>query len=171
MELLVVRHAIAEDRDAFAATGRNDDERPLTEEGARRMAAGAGGLLRVVPELDVIASSPLVRAVQTADILAKAYGHEDVERVPALAPGGDFDAVVDWLERHDPATAVAVVGHEPDLSELVSYLLVHASAPIFSFKKGAACLLEFEGKIGPGEADLRWLLAPKHLRALGGDDA
>lgn len=133
------------------------------------MAVGAEGLVRVVPHLDVIASSPLVRAVQTADILARAYGHERVERVAALAPGGDFDAVVEWLEGHEPTAAVAVVGHEPDLSELASYLLLHTPAPFFSFKKGGAALLEFEGMIGPGEAELRWLLAPKHLRTLGGD--
>ncbi|MDH3366486.1 MAG: histidine phosphatase family protein, partial [Gemmatimonadota bacterium] len=69
MQLLVVRHAIAEDRDIFAAAGREDDERPLTEEGTRRMAAGAVGLVRVVPRLDAVASSPLVRAVQTAEII------------------------------------------------------------------------------------------------------
>jgi len=171
VQLLVVRHAIAEDRDIFAAAGREDDERPLTEEGTRRMAAGAVGLVRVVPRLDAVASSPLVRAVQTAEIIARAYGNLPVERVAALAPGGDFDAIVDWLERHEPGSVVAAVGHEPDLSELVTHLLLDAAMPFFSFKKGAACLLEFEGKIGPGEAELRWLLAPKHLRVLGGDDA
>lgn len=170
MQILVVRHAIAEDRDTFAAAGRDDSERPLTEVGVRRMAVGAAGLVRVLPHLDVIASSPLVRAVQTADVLATAYGHDRVERVAALAPGGDFDAVVDWLERHEPESVVALIGHEPDLSELVTYLLLNAAAPFFSFKKGAACLLEFEGRIAPGEAELRWLLAPKQLRALGGDD-
>ena len=81
MRLLIVRHAIAEDRVAFAATGKDDDERPLTEEGRSRMEQGARGLRQLVPALDLVATSPLVRAVQTAEILAGAYEGVAIEQV------------------------------------------------------------------------------------------
>ena len=74
MNVLVIRHAIAEDRDVFARTEKDDDERPLTDEGRKKMARGAQGLHTLVPKLDLIASSPLVRAQQTAAIVAMVCG-------------------------------------------------------------------------------------------------
>src|SRR5207244_3974272 len=87
MRLLVVRHAIAEDREAFARSHKDDSERPLTPEGRRKMERAAHGLKELVPELDVLAASPYKRAVETAEIIGGAYGALNVERVPELAPG------------------------------------------------------------------------------------
>jgi len=67
MQLLLIRHAIAEDRFEFARTGQSDYYRPLTERGRARMARGATGLRTLVPDIDVLATSPLTRAVQTAE--------------------------------------------------------------------------------------------------------
>jgi phosphohistidine phosphatase len=168
MRLLVVRHAIAEDRATFARSQKDDADRPLTPEGRRKMARGALGLKRIVPELDILATSPYRRALDTAEIIAEAYGGLGVERVPDLAPGGGQDRVVGWLAGRRARGVVAIVGHEPDLSRLVCALLVRANGPFLELRKGAACLLEFPGAVATGAATLDWFLGPKHLRRLAG---
>ena len=165
MHLLLVRHASAEDRAAFAAAGRDDDRRPLTERGARRMRRGAAGLASELERLDAIATSPLVRAVQTADILAEAFPRAARETLPALAPGGDRPTLLAWLAGQG-RECVAMVGHEPDLSELAAWLLTAEARPFMDFKKGAVCLLVFDREPRAGDAELIWHLAPRQLRAL-----
>jgi len=170
VRVVLVRHAIAQDREVWARRHRSDDGRPLTAEGRRRMAAAARGIRALVPGLGAVASSPLKRALETAEIVARAYDGHAVERLDALAPGGSAEAVLAWLRAGD-AECVALVGHEPDLSGLASWLLLDAVAPLFTFKKGGACLIEFGESLEAGEATLRWLLQPKHLRAVGGKGA
>src|SRR2546430_12501315 len=80
MRLLVVRHAIAEDREAFARSHKDDAARPLTPDGRRKMARAAEGLKQLVPELELLAASPYKRALETAEIIAHAYGDQRVER-------------------------------------------------------------------------------------------
>jgi len=91
MNLLVVRHAIAEDKERFAATGRSDDQRPLTEEGRAKMRRGADGLRKVARRAHVLASSPLVRARETAEIIAPALRASRIELVDALRPDRRFE--------------------------------------------------------------------------------
>ena len=89
MKLLLIRHAPAELRETTAATGRDDGERPLTDRGRRRMRRTAKALPRVVPALDVLATSPLTRAAQTAAIVSKAYGDlKPIETAPSSPTGG-----------------------------------------------------------------------------------
>jgi phosphohistidine phosphatase len=166
MRLLVVRHAIAEDREAYARAHRDDSARPLTAEGRRKMERAAAGLRELVPELEALAASPYRRAYDTAEIIAKAYGERRVERVPELAPGAGVDRVVGWLAGQSARGTMAIVGHEPDLSQLVCALLAGTNGPFLELRKGAACLLEFPGAIGRGAATLDWFLGPKHLRRL-----
>lgn len=165
MDLLVVRHAIAEDRDAFAETGRPDAARPLTAAGRRRFEQGARGLRRLV-EVDLLATSPLVRAVETADLLAGALGLGRAARLPALEPEADPAALLPWLRRHRARATVAIVGHEPHLSSLVALLLLGRRAGFLTLRKGGACLLRLGATPGRGEAALRWLLTPAQLRRL-----
>src|SRR3989442_14427769 len=87
MRLLVVRHAIAEDREAFARSHKDDSTRPLTPDGRRKMERAALGLKELVPELDVLAASPYKRAIETAEIIAAAYGGPNVGRGPAPPHG------------------------------------------------------------------------------------
>jgi phosphohistidine phosphatase len=167
MRLLVVRHAIAEDREAFARTHQDDSPRPLTPEGRRKMERAALGLKELLPELDLLAASPYKRAVETAEIVAQAYDQLTVERVAELTPGAGVDRVVAWLSDRQARGTLGIVGHEPDLSQLVCTLLAGANRPFLELRKGAACLLEFAGPVAKGAATLDWFLGPKHLRRLG----
>ena len=167
MRLHVVRHAIAEDREAFARSHKDDATRPLTPDGRRKMERAALGLKELVPELDVLAASPYKRAIETAEIISAAFGGLSVERVPDLAPGAGVDRVVSWLADRHARGSVAVVGHEPDLGQLVCALLASTNGPFLELRKGAACLLELAGPVTRGAATLDWFLGPKHLRLLG----
>jgi phosphohistidine phosphatase len=165
--LLMVRHAIAEERDVFARTGQSDGYRPLTEKGKRRMQLAARGLYELVDQIDLLATSPLVRAVQTAEILSGAFGGIPIEETDVLATGPE-SAFLAWYRDVADRGLVAVVGHEPYLGEWASWLAAGPSADFLVFKKGGGCLLEFPGPIEPGSAILHWHVAPAHLRVLGG---
>ena len=167
MHVLVIRHAIAEDREVFAATGNDDALRPLTPVGMRKMRRGARGLRALVPAIDVLASSPFTRATETADIIRRTYEIDRVEIALVLQPDSPLDEVVGWLGRFD-AGLVAIVGHEPQLGELVTYLLAASSRPAVELKKGAACLVEFGGSPEAGKGRLVWAIPPRVLRDLAG---
>ncbi|HVT39793.1 MAG TPA: phosphohistidine phosphatase SixA [Gemmatimonadaceae bacterium] len=166
MKVLVIRHAIAEEREAFAESGKSDDERPLTANGRRRMERAARGLHTLVPRINLLASSPLVRAQQTAAVVAKVFRTEVGEETASLSPGASLDQFAKWLAPHAELDVIAVVGHEPHLSALVTWLLSGLSDSRIEFKKGGACLLELDGQPGPAAAKLHWLLTPKALRQL-----
>jgi phosphohistidine phosphatase len=168
MKLLAVRHAVAEEREAFAATGQEDAARPLTTDGRKRMKRIAQGLAREVPKVDVLATSDLARALQTAWILAGAY--DDVAPIPIepLRPDGELASLLAWLRQQDPRHTIAIVGHEPHLGIAVSWLLTGKKQSIISLKKGAACFLDLGEIPTAGQAALEWMATPGILRRLGG---
>ncbi len=168
MRLLIVRHAVAEERETFAATERDDAERPLTEQGRRKFRKSALGLRGLVPALDVLATSALLRAVQTADILAKVYGVGDVVRLRELEPEAHAAALLPWLHAQRHRAVVAVVGHEPHLSSLAERLLTGGDREFVELKKGGACLIDLGEGPRSSRAALLWLLTPGQLRKLGG---
>ena len=165
MDLLVVRHAAAEDKDAFARTEQDDDLRPLTPGGQREMRDVARAIQELVPEIDVLATSPLVRAVQTAEILGQRYGRDPVT-VEWLRPEAPYEDFAAWARSHWDKRGSLIVGHEPHLSGLVSWLIAGAKRSVLELKKAGACLVEVEGKPSAGSATLVWLMGPKHLREL-----
>ena len=166
MQLLVIRHAIAEDKKAFAKTGRPDTERPLTKEGRSEMAHVAAGLHRRVKSIDVLAASPLVRAAQTAAIVAKEYGDMTIDTVPALAPESAPAAFATWLRTQRGADVVAVVGHDPHLGMLVTWLMTGLEDSRVEIEKGGVCMLEIDGQPGARSATQQWLLTPDVLAKL-----
>jgi phosphohistidine phosphatase len=166
MQLLIVRHGIAEDKADFAKTGKSDDLRPLTAEGKEAMARNAEGLREIVPEISELVTSPLVRAVETAEIVAHAYGIEIDATTDALSPDAPFEKLVEWIGERAKREVVAVVGHEPHLSGLATWLMSGMKDPRIELKKGGACLLTFRGAPKAGTGTLEWSLHPKHLRAL-----
>ncbi|MFL5576556.1 MAG: phosphohistidine phosphatase SixA [Gemmatimonadaceae bacterium] len=166
MQLLLVRHAIAEEREAFARTGQDDSLRPLTKEGKWKMERIAKGLRRAAGAIDLVATSPFVRAAETAKLLARACGDPPVDEVGALTPDAEPDALLRWLRRRRAPELVAVVGHEPHLGCLATWLLAGLAEPRLPFKKGGACLLELDARPRAGGATLAWALTPSLLRRL-----
>ena len=168
MKLLVIRHAIAEDKGNWAGTGASDDSRPLTEDGEGKMVRNASGLHSIISRIDLLATSPLTRARQTADIVAAEFGIGDVETTDALAPDRPPKELARWAGAHGEKELIAIVGHEPHLSGLVTWFMVGSSSAAVELKKGGACLLEFEKAPSSGGGILEWLLTPAQLRRLGG---
>jgi phosphohistidine phosphatase len=159
--LCVVRHAIAEERDV--SRWPDDALRPLTPEGEERFRSAARGLRRVVPRVDVVLSSPYVRAWRTAELL-----HEEAEwpvptRCDALRAERPPEEAAAEARSH-PASSLAVVGHEPQLSQLVSLLLTGNGGAALDLKKGGVVCLDLED----GAAVLRWYATPRILRLLAG---
>lgn len=162
MEICLVRHAIAVER---GTPGYEDDgKRPLTPKGHEKMEEAAAGLATLVTP-QVVISSPLVRAWQTAEILVLQYRLPPPRPLEALASGDD-EALVRALQEMEGGT-VMLVGHEPHISRTLSFLLTgDPDAVAALFKKGAAALLSCPGEAHPGECALEWLLQPAALRRL-----
>ena len=165
MKLLIIRHGQAGDREEFASSGQPDELRPLTGEGAREMKDVARALRRIVSAVDVLASSPLVRARQTAEIVSREYGVPVVE-TEALEPEAPFEDFEAWCRHSAKGEVTAAVGHEPHLSGLVAWLIGRSGDARLALKKGGACLIEFEAIPKPGGGTLIWLLAPRVIRRL-----
>lgn len=167
MKLLMIRHAIAEEREDFARTGKDDRLRPLTDEGRKKMTKAAKGLRKLVPEIDLLATSPLTRAAQTGAILDSVYDDLPEVEIEELGPETTPAAFLAWLRQQKDAETIAVVGHEPSISLFLSWLLTGTERHLFQFRKGGVCLLEFEGEVGAGTATLLWALTPSQLREIG----
>jgi phosphohistidine phosphatase len=170
MNVLVIRHGIAEDRRAYAKrTNKADDGlRPLTKEGRRRMRRGARGLVTLVKEIDVLAASGLKRAQQTATIVAREYPGAKSVRLAELSPTKSVRQLLTWLQGQAPGRTIAVVGHEPHLGVFVSWALTGLQESFVELKKGAACLIRFDDELKPGRAKLVWSIKPGQLRKLAG---
>jgi phosphohistidine phosphatase len=164
MKLLLLRHGIAVE---FGTPGyERDSERPLTPEGRRKTRAVARALAALGVSPDVILASPLVRAHQTAEIVAGAMKlNKRLHICEQLASGGDAKRLIAEINRHHAsAELVMLVGHEPDLSSLTSLLLTgSASGAAMEFKKGGVCLLEADELQASKCARLLWLAPPKLL--------
>src|SRR4051812_18330665 len=168
LRLILIRHGIAADQQTFAKTGEDDTARPLTAEGRKKMREAARGLLRISPKIDAIATSPLKRAVQTAEIVHKRYDEKpQFIELDLLSPGGSPSKLFGWLKSHDlDGGTVALVGHEPDLGQWAGYFLTGQQESFVTFKKGAACILDFPARLAACKGILHALLQPGHLRKL-----
>ena len=164
MKLLLIRHASAV---PSGTPGVEDDERPLTPRGRKRFRAAARGLARIVDRPHVLLTSPLPRAAETAEILAHAFGKLEPEPARVLARGGT-EAILALLKHQPGEGTVAVVGHEPVLSQLLARLLGSSRGERFAFKKGGAALVDLPGD-GLAAAQLVWFLRPRILRSLAED--
>lgn len=161
MRLLIVRHAIAVPR---GTPGIADAARPLTREGRARFRKAARGLARLTRRPDALLTSPWLRAVQTAAILARAWGRVRPRPTTALA-GGSFEAQAAVLDRYPPDARVAIVGHEPYLSALLARLLGARHADRLALRKGGAVLIDVPGALSDG-GTLIAFLPPRLLRRL-----
>lgn len=165
LELYLVRHAVAAER---GPAYPDDDQRPLTPEGTEKWRTAVAGLRAFGVQVDVVLTSPLTRAHETAGILAAGLKPAPrVIAVDALAPGarlGDVVAAVTAYAGARKASRLALVGHEPDLGELAVKLLGGRGA--IEFKKGAVCRIDVTRAMPGGPGVLRWFLPPRVLRGL-----
>lgn len=163
VELYIVRHAIAAER---GPAWPDDTRRPLTERGVERFKEIVDGLVWLGVQIDIVVTSPLVRAKQTAEYVSNGFPVKPpVKTADALAPGSAPVEVMEQVAREARGkTRVAVVGHEPDLGELAAYLL-GTKRPI-PFKKGGIARIDMDSLSARG-GTLAWMLPPKALRKLG----
>lgn len=164
VELYLVRHAIAAER---GPEWPDDARRPLTERGIQRFREEVAGLRTLDVAIQEVISSPLVRAKQTADLLAAGLDGKPVVRIlKALEPGHSPTTVISQLAKLARRSKIAIVGHEPDLGELAAHL-VGASRPL-PFRKGSVCRIDLESFTSRHAGSLIWFVTPKMLRQLGG---
>jgi len=163
--LYLVRHAVAYKRDPDRWP--DDSERPLTPEGEEYFSEAARGLGRIVPEVEVLLSSPYERAWRTAEILAGRAGWPAPEKFPALEPEVPPEKVVLALQSHAGRRSIALSGHRPGLHELAVYLLTgDTEGADMKIKKGGVVCIEFDDTPKAGAGKLRCLFTPKVLRSL-----
>ncbi len=160
MKLYIVRHGLAgEHGDPKYA---DDRLRPLTDEGRKRFAATVQSLAKSGVDPKFIASSPLIRCRQTAEILVENLpGRPKLIELDALAPGSDLPAMIEWTNRMS-GSDVAWVGHAPDVSDMVSKLTGLDAANV-RFAKGAVAAIEFDDEVESGRGELCWLVTAKVL--------
>jgi phosphohistidine phosphatase len=161
-ELYLIRHAIAADR---GEEWPDDDKRPLTQRGVARFKEAVEGFNKLDGGVDEIFTSPLVRARQTAEILAAGLpGKASVKVLDALAPGHTPTSVMAQLARSARRRRIALVGHEPALGELAAHLIGAGRA--LPFKKGGICRIDVESLTSRRPGALTWFVQPKLLRGL-----
>jgi phosphohistidine phosphatase len=161
-ELYIVRHAIAEER---GDEWPDDTKRPLTKRGMERFREVVRGLRAIGVAPEQILTSPLVRAAQTAAILASGLdGKPPVKTLGALAPGHAPATTLAQLGKATRAERLAVVGHEPDLGLLAAYL-IGAEYPLV-FRKGGVCRIDVTARGAKTRGSLIWFMTPKVLREL-----
>jgi phosphohistidine phosphatase len=162
MELLLVRHAIAFERDA--RRWPDDDERPLCPRGIERARQAAAGLRRLSQPPTRVLVSPLLRTRQTAALLARGAGWPEAIACQALRPGTAPEKLLAVLPRSRKAR-IAVIGHEPDLSVLLALCLDGGSRRPLRFRKMGVAWLRFPGAPQAGGGELAGFLPPRVLRA------
>ena len=169
MNLYLMRHGIAVAADDPAST--DDNERPLTGKGIKRMRRAARGLARLEIPFDGILTSPLLRARQTAEIVASALRLEThLEAISSLAPDSTVDHLLFGLTRYQDRKHLLLVGHEPLLGHTISALLCGDRSQDLSVavRKGSLCRIEIDALPPTNPGTLHWHLTPKQMRLLGG---
>jgi phosphohistidine phosphatase len=169
MQLYLIRHGIAVDLDTIPLDSTITDEfRPLTKEGRNKLKQVAEKLQISGLKLDLIITSPLIRAKQTTDLLIDRQLGGHLEISPHLAPTGNLPAwLTEWETRSRnnlPISKLALVGHEPNLSQWAELLIFGRIYNQLVLKKGGIIGLKFpNGKIAIGTAQLHCLIPPKYL--------
>lgn len=162
MQLYIVRHGIAIDREDPKCPP--DPERYLTEEGVEKTTEVAKGVAALGVTGDLFLTSPYVRAVQTAEIFARAldYAKQKIRRSDMLLPGAEPSHVFRELAKDKQASSVFLFGHAPQLDDVVATAL-GSKKHLTAMKKAGVALIELK-RISPPIGTLAWLATPKLLR-------
>jgi len=164
LRLYIVRHAVAF---PHGTPGMDEDERPLTKEGIKKMQEAAEGLRAIDCLPEAVLSSPLPRARQTAEIVLEVLGKQiPLAVIEALSPSGSRQDVFREIRRRQKSESLMLVGHQPSLGEIAGEIAWGSPEQYVELKKGGACALEIEGMTPVPRGSLVWLLTPSILRAL-----
>lgn len=161
-----MRHGIAEDRQIFEKKKLEDHLRPLTLKGRKKVQKVTMQLRDWVDQADLIVSSPFVRARQTAEIISQIFFDTKVLEAAELVPSSPPQAFKRWLHAHaDNCQRIIVVGHEPQLSVLASFLMTGGMEQVLELKKGGVLCLQVSSfkHVAPGTARLTWLVQPRQV--------
>jgi phosphohistidine phosphatase len=166
MNLYLLRHGIAVE--PGIAGYELDSERPLTAKGENRLRTTARAMVELELSLDLILTSPFLRAKQTAEIIARRFKlQKKLAFSDDLTPGGNPRLLIEQLNRLRPKPEnVLLVGHEPYLSKLIALLAAGNTSLDIDFKKGGLCKLETEFLHYGRCARLVWLLPPRLLEMM-----
>ena len=180
MNLYIIRHAISEQRHIFAQTGQSDELRPITNRGAERMK----GLLSFIKnnskeQINNVLQSPLLRSQQTGTLVKEFYPQARYMTTSLLRPSFSFKKLLEEIQQFEPTnnqsppsissdnpdnknknpkTSLALIGHEPDLGQFISWLLFNQANNCFPLKKGGIAKLNIQKN---GQHYLKWILRPK----------
>lgn len=166
MELYIIRHAIAQplgQKNDFT-----DEKRALTSEGRERMRESAKAIRKLGVMFDLVMTSPLARAVETTEILASALGlgKKEIEQTANLAPGASVEELFAEIKRHKGIESIALVGHQPDLGEIISSIVQGDASLAIELKKGSVCCVNITETVPRLRGELSWLMTPRQLRLL-----
>jgi phosphohistidine phosphatase len=163
VDLYLVRHAPAFPKDP--ARWPDDSRRPLTPDGEQAFRRTAAAIGKLAPSVAVVLASPFPRACRTAEILHQEAGWPSPVASPEMEKGRRPEEAVRAVSRYRDRRSVAVVGHDPNLTELAWTLLTGgADGVAIELAKGGALRLTVQGELRPGSARLVWLLTPEALR-------
>jgi phosphohistidine phosphatase len=167
MYLYIIRHAVAEEREDFAKKNSDDSLRPLTAKGKKKHQKMILSLEKELEKLEVIVTSPYLRAKQTAQIVADIIDDAKIVECAELVPHAPPQSLLKWLKTQCAQNKkVAVVGHEPHITAFTSYILTGSAKDNFiEMKKSSIALVEignFED-LAASKAKLLWLASPKIL--------
>jgi len=166
-ELYLMRHGPAGQRGGLGPHV-DDGLRTLTDVGRKKMVRVAQGLRKLPARIDWVITSPLARAKETAEIVAKVVApNAPLTECEALAPGGSLQGLLSLLAQHADRTRVLLVGHEPDLSLLAGHLMGAGAKANLGFKKGGCCLIRLTEVPPRSAGELVWWATPRLLRKLG----
>ncbi len=164
MNLYLVRHAEAAPVGGAIAFDR---DRTLTTRGEGDAALMGRALARLDPDVRRVLTSPLIRAVRTGEIIMKEFpGRPELETTENLAPGFRPGDLFDELDHLDPVGSVIAVGHQPDLSSFICFMIADSSRAAIAMAACAAAKVTVEKGGGRCEATLRWLLTPEAVRSM-----
>jgi phosphohistidine phosphatase len=165
MKLYIVRHGIAIDREDPKCPP--DPERYLTEEGMEKTKQVARGVAALGAVVDLLLSSPYVRAMQTAEIFASAleYSKQKIRRTDLLLPGAEISMLFRELAKDKHSSTVFLFGHAPHLDEVIA-TAVGSKHHLTSLKKAGVALIEMK-RVSPPSGQILWMAPPKLLRKAG----
>jgi phosphohistidine phosphatase len=165
VRLVVVRHGPAESRDP--SRWPDDARRPLTREGRRITRGASEGVAVLEPDTHTVLTSSATRARATAEILRRPLGAPKAAEWPELAPNAPAAPVLERLARHhEPKTTVVVVGHEPQLGELIGLALTGDAISVTRLSRAGAAAISFPRAVRPGAGVLDWRLDRSALTRL-----